>query len=117
MTEVRLQNFFSPFLIGKDDAAEATTLTVDVLGRRIDDDMRAQFQWLLEEGGRKDVIHDQLGTDLIGNICDSGNVDDFQRRVRRAFKQHYLGVGTDGGFPVLDIRAIDYGNFHAISWQ
>ena len=51
--------FLDPGRVGEDDAAEAAPLPVDVLGRRIDDDVRAELQRLLEERRREDVVDDQ----------------------------------------------------------
>ena len=47
------------FLVGEDDAAEAAALAVDVLGRRIDDDVGAELERLLEERRGEDVVDDQ----------------------------------------------------------
>ena len=47
VAEVVVQVLVDPVLVGQDDAAEAAALAVDVLGRRIDDDVGAEFQRLL----------------------------------------------------------------------
>ena len=60
------------------DAAKAAALTVNMLGGRIDDDMRAELQRLLVKRGRKDIVHDQLRACFIGHFGHGGDIDDGQ---------------------------------------
>src|SRR5271169_864389 len=43
----------------QDGTPETAPLAVDVLGRRIDDDVGAERQWRLQERGSKDVVDDE----------------------------------------------------------
>ena len=72
------------FLRGDDRAAETASLAIDVLGRRIDDDIRAQYQWLLQERRREHIVHDEDAAGAVGQARDLGKIDDLHRRVRRA---------------------------------
>ncbi|MCY1233594.1 hypothetical protein D9M72_461430 [compost metagenome] len=109
-----MQVLVDPFLVSKHDAAEAAALAIDMLGGGIDDDMGAEFQRLLEEWRRKDVVDDDLGADLVGELGHTGNVDDFERRVGRAFQEEDLGVLLDRLFPVGEIAAVDQRAFDAV---
>ena len=80
------------FFVGEDDAAEAAALAVDVLGRRIDDDVGAEFERLLEERRREHVVDDQPRAGLVGDLGDRRDVDHFERRVGRAFEEEHLRV-------------------------
>ncbi|VTZ58996.1 hypothetical protein EMEDMD4_10172 [Sinorhizobium medicae] len=106
MTEVIMQILVDPLLVGENHAAEAATLAIDMFRRGIDDDMGAELQRLLEERRCEDVVDHHLGADLIGEPGDTGNVDHFQRRVRRAFQEEDLCVRTHCVFPVLEIAAV-----------
>ncbi len=79
--------------------------------------MCAKLQRLLEKRRGENIVHDQLCARFVGNLCNGGNVDDFECRVRRAFKKHDLGIGAHGRFPVGHIRAVDDRDFHAIARQ
>ncbi len=114
MAEIVVQVLVDPLLVRQDDAAEAAPLAVDMLGRRIDDDMGAELQRLLLQGRGEDVVDDQPRSDRIGKRSDSGDVDHFQRRIGRAFKEEQLGVGPDRLFPVGDVGAVDQRRLDAV---
>ena len=78
-----------------------------MLGGRIDDDMCAKLQRLLEEGGRKHVVDDDLRADLVGELRHAGDVDHFQRRVGRALEKEDARVGPDGRTPLIDFKIFD----------
>ena len=59
MAEIVVQVLVDPFLRREHHATEAAALTIDVLGRRVDDDMRTELKRLLEKRGGKDVVDDQ----------------------------------------------------------
>ena len=114
MAEIVVQILVDPFLVGKHDAAEAAALAVDVLGRRIDDDMRAELQRLLLQRRGEDVVHHQPRADRVGERRDRRDVDHFERRVGRAFEEEQLRVRPDRLFPVLDVGAVDQRRLDAV---
>ena len=107
VAEIVVQILVDPLLVGKDDAAEAAALAVDVLGRRIDDDMRAELERLLLQRRGEDIVDDQPRADRVGECGDRGDVDHFERRVGRAFEEEQLRVRPDRLFPVRDVGAVD----------
>ena len=99
MAEIVVQILVDPFLVRQDDAAEAAALAVDMLGGRVDDDMRAELERLLLQRRGEDVVDDQPRADRIGELGDDGDVDHLQRRVGRALQEEQLGVRPDRLFP------------------
>ena len=61
-------------LVAEDDSAKASPLAVDMLGGRIDDDVRSERQRLLQERRREDIVDDQLRAVLMGKIGEFDNV-------------------------------------------
>ena len=49
----------------------------------------------------------------MGDIGHGLEVDHFKRRVRHGFAKDELGIGANGGFPSLQIAAIDKGDLDA----
>src|SRR3546814_6146134 len=75
-------------LLGAEDrAAEAASLAVDMLGRRIDDDVGAEFEWPLQQRRREDVVDHDLGAGRMRQRRHRRQIDDLQSRVRRRFPE------------------------------
>lgn len=79
--------------------------------------MRTELQWLLEKRCGEDVIDDEFGACFVCDLRDGSNVDNFERRIGWAFKEHDLGVRANSSFPVLNIGAVDDRDFDAIFRQ
>ena len=105
--EIVVQVLVDPLLVGQDHAAEAAALAVDMLGRRIDDHMRAELQRLLQKRRRENIVDDQPRADRVGQRGHCGDVDNLQRRVGRAFEEEQPRRGTHGLFPGLQVGAVD----------
>ena len=105
-------------LVGEDDAAEAAALAVDVLGRRIDDDVGAELQRLLQERRGEDVVDDQPRAGLVGDLGDRGDVDDFERRIGRAFEEAAPWSSSLTACPPLaEVGAVDQRRGDAVARQ
>ncbi len=79
-------------LIGEDHATEHAPAAVDVLGRRIDDDVRAERQRLLQNRRREHVVDDQLRACLVRDLGNRRDVVDLQRRVGRRLDEEQFRV-------------------------
>ncbi len=90
-------------------AAETAALAVDVLGRRVDDDVGAVRERPLQERRREDVVDDGQRADLAAELGDGGDVDEVERRVGRRLEEERLGVGAHGLAPGLEVAAVDQG--------
>ena len=95
------------FLRRQDGATETAPLAVDVLGRRIDDDVGAERERLLQERGRKDVVDDEEAAGAVGQPCDLGEIDDLHRRVRRAFAEGEGGAAGECRLPGAEVAPVD----------
>src|SRR5690606_38628601 len=115
MAEIIMQMLVDPVLVGEDDAAETTALTVNMLGGGIDDNMSAEFQRLLLQWRCKHIIDDEACTCGIGDLGHGCNIDHFKRRIGRAFKEEQLGAGANRILPSLEIRSIDKSGFDTIA--
>ena len=58
-THHRDQLFFDKLTRGNDRAAKTTPLPVQILGRRMDDDIGTELQWLLQDWCTEAIIDDQ----------------------------------------------------------
>ena len=114
VAEIVVQILVDPLLVGKDDPAEAPALAVDMLGRRIDDDMGAEFERLLLQRRREDVVDDDARADAVGDLRDRGDVDDFERRIGRAFEEEQLGVRPHRRFPLCHVAPVDERRLDAV---
>src|SRR5262249_38170967 len=65
----------------EDDAAKAAPLSVDMLGRRVDDDIGTQRERPLQDRRGEDVVDDEARAGLVPELGDGGDVDDLERRV------------------------------------
>jgi len=88
-------------------------VSVNVLGDRVNDDISAERKRVLEEGAHKSVVDDQLGVVLVGNISDSLDINETQRRVGGSLDPDELGVGADDRGNVGGIGKINKGNLNS----
>ncbi len=77
-----------------------------MLGRRIDDDIRAPFQRLLIERRGEDVVDDDLGAGLARQCRDRLQVHEIEHRIGRRFQEHDVGPLGEGGLPLLEVVAV-----------
>ena len=105
------------FLGREDHAAEATPLPVDMLGRRIDDAIGAEFQRALIHRRREYVVDHERGAGVMRDLGDRFDIDDFQRRIGRAFEKERLGVRPHRLAPLLQISAVDQRARNAVARQ
>ena len=63
-------------------------MAAEVLRRGVHDDVGAEVERLLEEGGRERVVHDDDRADVVRRCRRGLDVDDVQHRVRRRLDPH-----------------------------
>lgn len=87
-------------LAAADEAGDDVAVTVQVLRRRVDKDISAQFDGPLDVGRAEGVVDGDLAAlDLVGHGADAFNVHDFQRRIGRRFQIDGFRVRGQVGFP------------------
>ena len=95
-------------LLGRQDAtAEHAALAVNVLGRRIDDDVGAELERALVERRREHVVDDELGAGRVRDLGHRGDVVDLQGRIGRRLHEEHLGVLRHRLLPLVDVLAVD----------
>ncbi len=104
-------------LAGQDHAAEAASLPVDMLRRRIDDAVGAELERALQQRRGEDVVDHQRGAARMGDLCHGGDVVDVERRVGGRFQEQRHGVGAERRPPLVEIVAVDQRAFHAEARQ
>src|SRR6266571_4147276 len=70
-------------------------MSIDVLGSAVNDDVRAQLQWLLEIRAGKGVIHDDQQVVSMGNLCDCRNIYQPQEWIGRRLQPDHFRVAAD----------------------
>ena len=120
MAEIVEEPLVDPFARRQHDAAQTTALAVDMLGRRVDDHVRAQLQRVLVERRGEDVVDHEgrappCPTVRLADGRDAGDVHQLQRRVGGAFAEGEHGFGPHRGLPSIKVLAVDErdGNAHA----
>lgn len=101
----------------QDDAAEATALTVDMLGRGIHHDVGAERERALPDRRGKDIVDDQSRATLMCNLGDRADIEHVQRRIGRAFEKKALGVRPHRLAPLVEIEAVDQRRLDAVARQ
>ena len=101
-------------LLGTEDgAAEAAALAVDVLGGGVDDDVGAEFEGMLKQGCREDIVDGDDDAGRMRDIRDRGDVDEIQQRIGRRLEEEHLRIRAQGIGPGLGVAAIDQGELDA----
>ena len=95
-------------------AAEAIRVAVEKLGRRVHDDVRAERQWALQNGGHEGVVHADLNAVCMGYGAHRGNVGERHDGVGRRLDVNQLGRGLDGGFDGGQIAGVDIRDLNAV---
>ena len=80
-------------------ATQHPALTINIFGRRVNHDICAQFEWLLQGGCTEAVVHRQQCTCGMGDLGQLGYIADFGQRIRRCFGKKQFGVGLYGSLP------------------
>ena len=94
-------------LARQDAAAEHAALAVDVLGRRIDDDVGPELERALVERRREHVVDDELGAGAVRDLGDRRDVVDLQGRIGRRLHEEHFGVLGHRLLPLIEIVAVD----------
>ena len=75
-------------VVGGDEAADHVAVAAEVLGRRVDDEVGAEVERLLQVRRRERVVDDEQRADGVRRVGGLANVDDVQERVRRRLDPH-----------------------------
>ena len=113
----RVDIVLDEFLGREDHAAEATPLPVDMLGRRIDDAIGAEFERALIHRRREHVVDHERGAGVMRDPGDRFDIDHFQRRIGRALEKERLGIRPHRLAPLLQIGAVDQRAGNAVARQ
>ncbi len=89
-------------------AADHVGVTTEVLGDRVEDDVRTEFERPLERGRREGVVDHGEGAVSGGDLRDRGDVRDLQGRVGRSLEPDHRGsgVGPEFGEGRFDVRRV-----------
>ena len=83
--------------------AEAAALAIDVLGRRVHDDVRTELQRLLQRRRAEAVVDHQQRLVGMGNLGQSGDIHQLGQRVGWRLDEQQLGVGLERRLPGCQI--------------
>ncbi len=88
-------------------AAQRAALAVDVLGRRMHDDVGPELERPLQDRRREGVVEHDRGAGLVREVAHCFHIDDVEHRVRGRFEQHRLRRLAERLLPLRKITAID----------
>ncbi len=94
-------------LLPEHDATQRPALSVDMLGCRIGDEVRTEFQRMLVERRCKDIVDDELGTVGVRDLRHGLDVDELDRGIGRRLDEHDLRVGSHGLREIVRIAPVD----------
>ncbi len=106
-----------PVRLAHQDTGHGVAVSSDVLGGRMQDDVRAQFQGVLQVGRAEGVVHQHRNAFGLGDFRHSLDVGQNQRRVGGSFQVDQFGVFRDGLGEVGRIRGVDLGDGDAHARQ
>ena len=92
---------------GDERAADDVGVTAEVLGRGVQDDVRAQRERLLQVGRGEGVVDDEPGPGLPRDVRDRRDVRDAQQRVGRRLAPDDPGGRPQRGPQRVDVREVD----------
>ena len=75
------------------DAAQRDSVTVHVLGGRMNDDVGAPFKGTAVDRGREGVVHDQRDMMRVSDLSEHFDIDNIQRGIGDGLDEYRLGVG------------------------
>ena len=78
-----------------DHAAALYGMAVHVLGSRVDDNIRAPFDWPAQHRRCERVVHDERHVVLVRDVRPLFNVEHGQSRIGERLTEHRLGVGLE----------------------
>ena len=96
----------------QDRPTQRAPLPVDVLCRRVDDDVRAQLKRLGEHRGAEHVVDDDLGPRVVSQLAHGRNVNELLHRVAGRLEEHRGRWLRQRRPPLLQIRPVDEDAFH-----
>ena len=88
-------------------AAERAALAVDVLGRRVDDDVGAELERLGEHRRAEDVVDDDLRAGRVRQLGDGRDVDELLHRVARRLEEDRGRRHGQRLAPLVEVGAVD----------
>lgn len=95
-------------VLGDDDPTDDITVTVDVLGDAVKDDISTLVERILEDGAGEGVIADEDSTSLVGDLGDLSKIGHSGERVAGGLDVDDLGLAlADGGTHLLGIGGVD----------
>src|SRR5579863_2624485 len=93
------------FLRPQHCAAETSPLPIDVLGRRIDDDVGAERQRLLQQRRSEDIVDDEDTTSGMRHFGNRFKINQLEPRVGWAFAEGRGDAAPERALPLIEIRS------------
>src|SRR4051794_4501532 len=97
-----------------DDSTHGVTVAVDVLGQRVDDQVRAVVEGAVERGGRERGVDRQQDAGVFGYAGKLRHIRDLGCWVRHGFGVDQLCAGTNGCPYCLEVIRIHEGGLNAV---
>lgn len=72
--------------VSQEGAAEEVAMAVDVLGQRMQHDVRAMQQGSLQSRRGEGAVHEDEKTRRVGTCCDGRDIEDVPRRIHWCFE-------------------------------
>jgi len=95
-------------VLGDDNSTDDITVTVDVLGDAVKDNIGTLVERILEDGAGKGVITDEDSTSLVGDLGDLSKISHSGERIAGGLDVDDLGLTlADGGAHLLGIGGVD----------
>ena len=98
-----------------DGAAQAVGVAVEVLGRRVHHNVRAERQRALQHRRHECVVDAHFGALRVRNLCHAGNIREHHQRIRRRLNVHKLGIRLHRLLNRGQIAGVDIFNLDAIA--
>ena len=94
--------------------AHGVAVPVDVLGQRMDDEVRAVGERTVQSGRREGGVDEQQGVGVGGDLRQRADVGDLRRRIGDRLGDQHAGAGAQGGPGRAEIADIDKGRLDPV---
>jgi len=106
-----------PVGVAADDAAHRVGVPSEKLGRAVDDEVGAEIERTLIDRGGERVVHYDRRPGGAGAVCQSGDVEHLQRRIRRALQVEQAAPPVDLDLDGLVVRGLAQSDVDPEPWQ
>ena len=112
-----IQAFEDYVTTAENGTAQHPALTIEIFGRRMDDDVGTEIKRSLQDRRAETIVHDQQRAVGAGYFCKRGNIGNFCEWIGWRFQEQHPRIRFDCPLPCGDVGRTNERGFHAEALQ